>query len=133
MQGDAANLIDTGKAQQQYGLVRHYTYINGDPCLLIRPAVPRLGANAFAIRQDDLWRWRTDCEDVRMVAKAAVHGANVMQLDPTPQTWKQIVTVIQDGLDELHAMPPAPQQKRKVVGEIEVIANGRRFTKDIYQ
>ncbi|WP_186293443.1 hypothetical protein, partial [Chitinimonas sp. BJB300] len=82
---------------------------------------------------DDIWRWRTDCEDVRMVAQAAIKASHLLRLDPTPQTWTQIITVIQDGLDELHSMPPAPKEKRQVVGELEVFANGRRFRKDIYQ
>ncbi|PHV09767.1 hypothetical protein [Chitinimonas sp. BJB300] len=133
MQGSTDTIQDTGKAQRQYGLIRHYTYLNGDPCLVIRPVVPRLGATAFAVRQDDIWRWRTDVEDVRMVVHAAIKASNVLRLDHTPQTWTQIITVIQDGLDELHTMPPAPKEKRQVVGELEVFANGRRFTKDIYQ
>lgn len=125
------DFLDTGKAQIQQGFIRHYSYINGDPVLVILPEVKRLGASGFAVKLDDAWRWRTDNEDVRMIIHAASIACQQFQLEVTPANVHAIISVIQDGIDELLTMKPKPVEKKEKNAELLVVLNGKTFTREV--
>jgi len=125
------DILDTGKAEEQGAFIRHYSYINGEPCLVLLPKVKRLGATGFAVKLDDAWRWRTDNQDIRMIIHAASVACKQFQLEQIPQTIHTIITVIQDGIEQLLSMPPKPQEKKEINAELLVVMNGRTYTKDV--
>jgi hypothetical protein len=56
----------------------------------------------------------------------------MFEIEPNPQAAAQLLLFVQDGLDELKALPPLPPEKELMAGEITIMEGSRKIvSKDL--
>ncbi len=114
------------KVQQVGDIVRAYHWVNGEPAMVLYPALARLNAGAYVICLSSAFKY----DDMGYLVRQAAIAARVMGMDETKFTIHRIGTAIHDGLLDLIKQPPEPQwvkdlDKGEVFAELEVKADGK--------
>lgn len=120
--------LDLNKAHlhRQIGdLVIIYTWVNDERAMVLIPAY-RKGAAWYIVMESAAWKY----EDSRAyLAKQCATAAEVLGMEPSPNNWMKLATVILDGLPDLVEMPsaPPPDFMREAIGEMKLLADGQQI------
>lgn len=117
--------LDLNKAHltRQHGdLLAVYTWVNDERALVLLPAYRKNAA------------WYIVCESAahkyanpEYLARQCRIAADVLNMEPSPNNWVRLATVIIEGLPDLIEMPSAPEPvlMRATVGEMRMLENGK--------
>jgi hypothetical protein len=126
-------------------LTRHYKYVNGEPHMLIGKgymhyAIPLQNAWVFriypgqpvypnemeALVYDDrmIPRDPTTQKAMAIVNFACTQICNILGIKPTIQNTAIITSFIEDGIEDLIKMKPAPEEQKKIIGEGKTTIGG---------
>lgn len=108
-----------------------YQWVNGEPAMILFPAMPGLGSGAFVICLSTAWRYansETGGPSAYLLHQSLL-AAQVMGMYPDKFTLNRIVDVILDGLPDLVEMPPEPvgmtAKQAEAVGELSIKVDGQ--------
>lgn len=113
-------------ASRQYGdLLAIYTWVNDERALTLIPAY-RKNAAWYIVCESAAYKY----DDRKYLQKQCMKAAEVLGMEPSPNNWIKLATIIHDGLPDLIEMPSAPPQalSKASVGEMQLLANGQRMT-----
>ena len=110
-------------------LVASYEWLDGEPCLFLYPAGKQTGgAMAIPLAVAHAWAGSDGHPNLEHALPSAYQAAEAMGLDPTPQTIRQIVDAVVEGLPDLIEMPPMMTQETEIsgpaIGEASIILDG---------
>lgn len=136
-----AVMLGGAKAWKQRVLgdvVMSYQWIDEQPSLVLWPLRKRsLNAGAYALGLDVVHKYvKADGHPISSyLIPQAIIAAEVMGMDSTTYTVRNIADAIMDGLEDLINMPPEPvgmnaEQHAGVVGEALIQVNGRTILHD---
>jgi len=117
--------LDLNKAHlhRQLGdLVVIYTWADDERAMILIPAY-RKGAAWYIIKDSAAYKY----DNQRYLAHQCRIAAEVLGMEPSPNNWMKLATVILDGLPDLLEMPSAPDQDlmRATLGEMRMYADGK--------
>lgn len=117
--------LDLNKAHltRQHGdLLAVYTWVNDERALVLIPAY-RKNAAWYIVCESAAYKY----DNPEYLARQAVKAAEVLGMEPSPNNWVRLATIIIEGLPDLIEMPSAPHPvlMRATVGEMKLLENGR--------
>lgn len=117
--------LDLNKAHltRQFGdLVVVYTWVNDERAMVLIPAY-RKNAAWYIVLESAAFKY----DNPRYLARQAKIAAEVLGMEPSPNNWVKLATVINEGLPDLIEMPSAPDATlmRATVGEMKLFADGQ--------
>lgn len=117
--------LDLNKAHlsRQLGdLMVIYTWVNDERAMVLIPAY-RKGAAWYIVMESAAFKY----DNRRYLAHQCKKAAEVLGMEPSPNNWMKLATVILDGLPDLIEMPSAPDATlmRAAIGEMSMYENGK--------
>jgi hypothetical protein len=117
--------LDLNKAHlhRQIGdLVIIYTWVNDERAMVLIPAY-RKDAAWYIVLESAAYKY----ENRAYLAKQCAMAAEVLGMEPSPNNWMKLATVILDGLPDLIEMPsaPTPELMRETIGQMKLMADGQ--------
>lgn len=117
--------LDLEKAHlhRQIGdMVVIYTWVNDERAMVLIPAF-RKNSAWYIVCESAAYKY----DNMRYLAEQCRKAAEVLGMEPSPNNWYKLATLIHDGLPELCAMPSAPDPKlmRGAIGEMKLLENGK--------
>lgn len=117
--------LDLSKAHlhRQHGdLIAIYTWVNDERALVLLPAY-RKSVGWYIVCESAAWKY----DNPHYLALQAKKAAEVLGMEPSPNNWFKLATVIHEGLPDLVSMPsaPDPQLMRGAIGEMKLLENGK--------
>ena len=108
-------------------LKRWYQYVNGEPAMCLAPQRDRQKKNAYVICLSAAHRY---LDPPYMLGKVA-QIIELFELGWSTTRMARIAAFIEDGFDQLVAMPPEPRES-KVVGEGDAWMGSDKYSFDLY-
>lgn len=117
--------LDLNKAHltRQHGdLMAVYTWVNDERAMILIPAY-RKGEAWFIVCESAAYKY----DNPRYLARQAKVAAEVLGMEPSPNNWVKLATVINEGLPDLIEMPSSPDATlmRATIGEMKLFADGQ--------
>lgn len=117
--------LDLNKAHlsRQLGdLMVIYTWCDDERAMILIPAY-RKGAAWFILKESAAYKY----ENQIYLARQCKNAAEVLGMEPSPNNWMKLATVILDGLPDLIEMPSAPDPTlmRSAIGEMRLMEDGK--------
>lgn len=117
--------LDLNKAylHRQFGdLVVIFTWVNDERAMVLIPAY-RKNASWYIVLESAAYKY--DNKDY--LKKQCMVAAEVLGMEPSPNNWFKLASVINDGLPDLIEMPSAPDDKLLTasLGEMRMYADGK--------
>lgn len=117
--------LDLNKAHlhRQHGdLIVIYTWCDDERAMVLIPAY-RKGAAWYIIKDSAAYKYE---QSRAYLAKQCAIAADVLGMEPSPNNWMKLATVILDGIPDLIEMPSAPpaEMMREAIGEMHLLADG---------
>lgn len=118
--------LDLNKAHltRQHGdLMVVYTWVNDERAMVLIPAYRR-GAAWYIVMESAAYKYE---QSRAYLAKQCCTAAEVLGMEPSPNNWMKLATIILDGLPDLIEMPsaPDPELMRAAVGSMQMFENGK--------
>lgn len=85
----------------------------------------------YLIPLDHAYLWTVEHGDPEHAARGAYNCAEGLAMKPTPLTLSRIVSIVQDHIGDLLAIPPRPVFEPGVVGYAHMHQGGRREIREI--
>jgi hypothetical protein len=103
-------------------LVVIYTWVNDERAMVLIPAY-RKNASWYIVLESAAYKY--DNKDY--LKKQCMVAAEVLGMEPSPNNWFKLASVIHDGLPDLIEMPSAPDNKLLTpsLGEMRMYADGK--------
>lgn len=129
--------LDLSKAflTRQHGdLLAVYTWVDDERALILIPAY-RKGAAWYILKDSAAYKYDND----DYLARQCRTAAEVLGMEPSPNNWFKLASIIIEGIPDLLEMPSAPEREmmRAAIGEMQLRADGAlmaqeeiRLTKD---
>ena len=103
---------DAWKIRKQRDIVVQYSWVNGEPAMLMWPKRKPLGCVPYCIGLSHAWKYAKNTGyPTPYCIRQAVIAAKVMGTDAGRETVKHIVEIILDGLEDLVKMPEERPRK----------------------
>lgn len=120
--------LDLSKAHisRQHGdLLAIYTWVNDERALVLIPAY-RKNAAWYIVCESAAFKY----DNRSYLASQCKKAAEVLGMEPSPNNWLKLATIIHDGLGDLCAMPsaPEPEMQKASVGSMVLRADGEVMT-----
>ncbi len=117
--------IDLNKAHltRRHGdLLVVFSWVNDERSMILIPAY-RKGEAWYVICESSAWRY----DNKEYLKKQCMVAAEVLGMEPSPNNWFKLASVIHDGLPDLIEMPSAPDNKLLTpsLGEMRMYADGK--------
>lgn len=117
--------LDLNKAHlhRQHGdLMVIYTWCNDERAMVLIPAY-RKGAAWYIVLESASYKY----DNRFYLEKQCQIAAEVLGMEPSPNNWMKLATVILDGLPDLIEMPSAPDPTlmRSPIGAMSLFADGK--------
>lgn len=117
--------VDLSKAHKshQYGdLMVIYTWVNDERAMILIPAY-RKGAAWYIVCESAAWKY----DNREYLKRQCMKAAEVLGMEPSPNNWLKLATVIHDGLPDLITMPAGPDKEltRGNYGQMELRQGGK--------
>lgn len=117
--------LDLSKAHltRQHGdLLAVYTWVNDERALVLLPAF-RKNAAWYIVCESAAYKY----DNPEYLARQCAKAAEVLGMEPSPNNWVKLATVIHEGLPDLIEMPSAPDPllTRATFGEMRMLENGK--------
>lgn len=116
------DLTKAYKTRQFGDILAIYTWVNDERALVLIPVVRRNTAwyivcESAAYKYDNPEYLKTQC----------IKAAEVLDMEPSPNNWFKLATIIHEGLPDLVEMPSAPDEtlSTATAGEIRFFADGQ--------
>lgn len=102
-----------------------YSWCNDERALFLIP-VYRKGSAWFVVMESAAYRY----DNTQYLARMAAKAAEVLGMEPSPNNWIKLATIINEGLPDLITMPsaPDPELQRAASGHMELRADGQFMT-----
>lgn len=118
--------LDLNKAHlhRQHGdLLVIYTWCNDERAMVLIPAY-RKNAAWYIVMESAAYKYE---QSRAYLAKQCAIAAEVLGMEPSPNNWMKLATVILDGLPDLIEMPSAPDPTlmRASIGDMKLFADGK--------
>lgn len=119
--------VDLAKAHasHQYGdLMVIFTWVNDERSMILIPAY-RKGAAWYIVGESASYKY--DNRDY--LKRQCMKAAEVLGMEPSPNNWLKLATIIHDGLPDLITMPSEPEKELTSgnYGYMELLADGKRM------
>lgn len=115
--------INKAHSHHQYGdLIAIYTWVNDERALVLIPAY-RKNSAWYIVCESAAYKY----DNMQYLAAQCKKAAEVLGMEPSPNNWYKLATVIHDGLPELCAMPSAPpaELSKAAYGEMKLLEDGK--------
>jgi hypothetical protein len=117
--------VDLAKAHltRQHGdLMVIFTWVNDERSMILVPA-HRKGAAWYIVCESAAYKY----DNMEYLKRQCQKAAEVLGMEPSPNNWYKLATVIHDGLPDLITMPTAPDKDltRGNYGQMELRADGK--------
>jgi hypothetical protein len=117
--------IDLNKCHliRQHGdLIAAYTWVNDERALILLPAF-RKNSGWYVVLESAAFKY----DNPEYLARQARIAAEILGMEPSPNNWVKLATVINDGLPDLIEMPSAPATElmRAPIGSMQLRADGK--------
>ena len=117
--------LDLNKAHltRQLGdLMVIYTWVNDERAMVLIPAY-RKGAAWYIVMESAAFKY----DSRAYLVKQCRIAAEVLGMEPSPNNWMKLATVILDGLPDLIEMPSAPDPTLMAgaIGQMKLMADGQ--------
>lgn len=117
--------LDLNKAHltRQHGdLLAVFTWVNDERSLVLIPAF-RKGSAWYIVCESAAFKY----DNPRYLADQCRKAAEVLGMEPSPNNWYKLATVIHEALPDLIEMPSAPDAllSRASYGEMKLLADGK--------
>lgn len=117
--------VDLAKAHltRQHGdLLAVYTWVNDERALVLIPAL-RKGEAWYIVCESAAWKY----DNREYLKRQCMKAAEVLGMEPSPNNWIKLATIIHDGLADLISMPTGPDTEltRGNYGHMELRADGK--------
>lgn len=116
--------LDLSKAflTRQHGdLMAVYTWVDDERSLVLIPAY-RKGSAWYILKESAAYKY----DDDYYLARQCRTAAEVLGMEPSPNNWFKLASIIIEGLPDLLEMPSAPEREmmRAAIGEMQLRADG---------
>ncbi len=115
--------LDKAFKHHTYGdLIVVFTWVNDERAMVLIPRYRKLDG------------WYIVCEsasyeydDKEYLKSQCMIAAEVLGMEPSPNNWIKLATIIHDALPDLITMPsePEPEKMRGAVGEMKLVQDGQ--------
>lgn len=117
--------LDLNKAHltRQHGdLLAVYTWVNDERALVLIPAY-RKNSAWYIVCESAAYKY----DNPTYLAHQCRKAAEVLGMEPSPNNWVKLATIIHEGLPDLIEMPSAPDPliTRATYGEMTLLENGK--------
>lgn len=117
--------LDLSKAHlsRQHGdLMAIYTWVNDERALVLIPAY-RKGAAWYIVCESSAYKY----DNREYLKRQCMKAAEVLGMEPSPNNWIKLATIIHDGLPDLITMPTGPDKEltRANYGHMELRGDGK--------
>lgn len=117
--------VDLAKAHltRQHGdLMVIFTWVNDERAMILIPAY-RKGAAWYVVCESAAWKY----DNREYLKRQCMKAAEVLGMEPSPNNWLKLATIIHDGLPDLITMPTGPDKEltRGNYGQMELRENGK--------
>lgn len=117
--------LDLTKAHlsRQFGdLTVVFTWVNDERAMVLIPTY-RKGAAWYILQESAAYKY----DNMRYLKEQCVKACEVLGMEPSPNNWYKLATVIHDGLPDLITMPTAPDKDltRGNYGQMELRQGGK--------
>lgn len=103
-------------------LVIVYTWINDERAMVLIPAF-RKNSAWYCLLESAAWKY----DNPEYLARQSKTAAEVLGMEPSPNNWFKLASVIHEGLPDLVRMPSAPDPTlmHASVGEMKLMVEGQ--------
>lgn len=117
--------LDLNKAHltRQHGdLLAVFSWVNDERALILIPAY-RKNSAWYILLESAAFKY----DNPRYLAEQCRKAAEVLGMEPSPNNWYKLATVIHEALPDLIEMPSAPDAllSRASYGEMKLLADGK--------
>lgn len=117
--------LDLSKAHlsRQHGdLMAIYTWVNDERALVLIPAY-RKGAAWYIVCESSAYKY----DNREYLKRQCMKAAEVLGMEPSPNNWLKLATIIHDGLPDLITMPTGPDKELTMAnyGHMELRGDGK--------
>ncbi len=117
--------LDLNKAHltRQHGdLLAIYTYVNDERALVLIPAY-RKNSAWYIVLESAAYKY----DNLRYLANQCRTAAEVLGMEPSPNNWVKLATIIMEGLPDLIEMPSEADAmlSRATYGEMKLMEDGK--------
>lgn len=117
--------LDLNKAylSRQLGdLTVVYTWCDDERAMVLIPTY-RKGAAWYIVKESAAYKY----DNKEYLKKQCMVAAEVLGMEPSPNNWFKLASIIHDGLPDLIEMPSAPDDKllTPTLGEMRMYADGK--------
>lgn len=117
--------LDLNKAHlsRQHGdLMVIFTWVNDERSMVLIPAY-RKGAAWYIVCESAAWKY----DNKEYLKRQCMKAAEVLGMEPSPNNWIKLATIIHDGLPDLITMPTGPDKELTSAnyGQMELRQGGK--------
>jgi hypothetical protein len=117
--------IDLNKAHmtRQHGdLLVVFSWCNDERAMILIPAY-RKGAAWYLVLESAAWKY----DNREYLKRQCMKAAEVLGMEPSPNNWIKLATIIHDGLPDLITMPTGPDKELTSAnyGQMELRQGGK--------
>lgn len=122
-QGQVSLDINKAHLTRKHGdMLAIYTWVNDERAMVLIPA-HRKNSAWYIVCESAAFKY----DNPKYLAAQAAKAAEILGMEPSPNNWVKIATIIHEGLPDLITMPTFPDRElsRDTCGEIKLLADGQ--------